>query len=211
MRGGRLLVAAGVVIAGFGLHHALSPSGPAMTPLERRIVTIAESQAGYQTSPRHSYCNKYSFYWHAGSATCPAGELSEEWCADFAAWVWHKAGVKLTYGYAPGDLNGAAVSFYLFAVDHHIWHTAKGYHAAPGDIAVYGLVTGAEPSAAHVAVVTEDPVGQAGPSVVDGDGDRTGFSEIDVVDDQSRAVASKASTALSGCVSPPPSGRGVGR
>jgi hypothetical protein len=83
--------------------------------LRRRIVAIAKSQVGYSTDPSNSYCNKYSAYWKAGNPTCPAGNYQEEWCADFAAWAWQKAGVHFTYGYRPGEINGATVSFYEWA------------------------------------------------------------------------------------------------
>ena len=67
----------------------------------QRIMAIAQSQVGYSTEPTDSYCNKFSAYWNAGAPDCPSGEKSEEWCADFAAWAWHKAGVTFTYGYGP--------------------------------------------------------------------------------------------------------------
>ena len=67
----------------------------------QRIMAIAQSQVGYSTEPTDSYCNKFSAYWNTGTPDCPSGEKSEEWCADFAAWAWHKAGVTFTYGYGP--------------------------------------------------------------------------------------------------------------
>jgi hypothetical protein len=77
-----------------------------------RIVTIAQSQVGYTTEPSDSYCNKFSAHWVAGTGGCPSGETAEEWCADFATWAWQMAGVQFTYGYGPGEINGAAASFY---------------------------------------------------------------------------------------------------
>ena len=62
--------------------------------LGQRIVAIAQSQIGYTTDPNDSYCNKFSAYWGAGASSCPGGEASEEWCADFAAWAWQKAGYR---------------------------------------------------------------------------------------------------------------------
>ena len=70
------------------------------------------------------------------------GGLSErqengEWCADFAARAWQKAGAHFTYGHAPGEINDAAVSFYERASP-----TASGTRrrvdnvASPGDVAV---------------------------------------------------------------------------
>ncbi len=101
--------------------------------LPQRIVAIAKSQVGYSTEPSNSYCNKFSAYWDAGTADCPSGERSEEWCADFAAWAWQKAGVHFTYGYGPGEINGAAVSFYEWGVANGEWHPAtSGYVASPG-------------------------------------------------------------------------------
>jgi hypothetical protein len=74
--------------------------------------------------------------------------------------------------------------------------------AAPGDVAVYGLWPGADPSALHVAIVTEDSPGQRGPDVVDGDGDRTGFAVVETGTDQVRADAGHHDSALAGYVSP---------
>ena len=170
--------------------------------LRQRIVAIAKSQVGYATEPATSYCNMFSAYWVAGTADCPSGESAEEWCADFAAWAWQKAGVRFTYGYGPGEINGAAVSFYEWGVANGKWHPAmSGYVAAPGDVAVYGLSLGADPSAMHVAIVTEDAPGQRGPDVVDGDGDRTGFSVVETGTDQVRADAGHHDSTLAGYVS----------
>jgi hypothetical protein len=170
----------------------------------QRIVTIANSQVGYSTDPANSYCNKYSAYWGSGTADCPGGEAAEEWCADFAAWAWQKAGVHLTYGYRAGQINGAAVSFYEWGVANDEWHPAtSGYVAAPGDVAVYGLSLGPDPSAVHAAIVTDDPPGQRGPDVVNGDSDRTGFSVVEAGTDQVRADAGHRDSTLAGYVSPP--------
>lgn len=182
------------------------PSRAALAGLSahQRIVALASSQVGYASNPATSYCNKFSAYWNAGSPSCPSGEASEEWCADFAAWAWQKAGIALTYGYGPGELNARAVSFYEWGVAHGTWHSASsGYRAAAGDVAVYGLSLGAYPSAAHVAIVTGDPPGRRGPDVINGDGDRTGFSVVEVGTDQFRAdTGHRGGAPLAGYVSP---------
>jgi hypothetical protein len=46
--------------------------------LRLRIVAIAEIQVGYSTEPSSSYRNKFSAYWHAGTANCPGDERAEE-------------------------------------------------------------------------------------------------------------------------------------
>ena len=174
--------------------------------LPQRTVAIAESQVGYSTDPSNSYCNKFSAHWDAGTtAGCPSGETAEEWCADFAAWAWQEAGVQFTYGYGPGEINGAAASFYEWGVANGEWHPAtSGYVASPGDVAVYGLSLGADPWAAHVAIVTDDAPGQPGPDVVNGDGNRAGYSLVETGTDQARADAGNGDSILAGYVSPPP-------
>ncbi len=172
--------------------------------LRERIVAIAESQVGYRTDPSNSYCNKFSAYWAAGTPGCPKGEKAEEWCADFAAWAWQKAGASVTYGYEPGEINGGAVSFYEWALANGHWHPATSrYVAAPGDVAVYGLSLGGDPTAVHVAIVTDDRAGRRGPDVVNGDGDRTGFSVVETGTDQVRVDAAQGESVLAGYVSPP--------
>jgi CHAP domain len=190
-------------------------AGPASFPLpsraalaglnaRQRIVAIAESQSGYTTDPSSSYCNKFSAYWGAGTPDCPSGLTSEEWCADFAAWTWREAGIQFSYAYVLGDINGAAASFYEWGVAHGTWHPASsGYIARPGDVAVYGLSVGVQPSATHVAIVTADQRGQPGPDVVNGDGDRTSFSAVETARDQRRVHADGQIAPLAGYVSPP--------
>lgn len=210
-----LIVGAGAVliIVVATLHEVLANTGsfpvPAKAALDglsmrQRIVAIAKSQVGYTTEPSNSYCNKFSAYWDAGTPDCPSGESAEEWCADFAAWAWQNAGLHVTYGYATGQINGAAVSFYDWALANGQWHPATSrYLAAPGDVAVYGLSLGADPSAVHVAIVTAGPPGQRGPDVVNGDGDRTGFSVVETGTDQVQADAGHGDSTLAGYVSPP--------
>ncbi len=183
---------------------------PPSTTFEARIVTIAESQVGYHTEPRDSYCNKFSAYWGAGTPTgCPRGLRAEEWCADFAAWVWRQAGAQFTYGVGAGDINAAAGSFYEWAQAHGRWHPATpGYQPQPGDVAVYGLDT-TTGSAAHVAIVTGDQLGARGPDVVNGDGDHTGFSVVEIGVDQYKADTGSSSALLSGYASPIRPGRTV--
>jgi hypothetical protein len=183
------------------------PSKTRLAGLNRRqrIVAIADSQIGYVTDPADSYCNKFSAYWDAGTSACPSGETSEEWCSDFAAWVWQKAGVRFTYGYGPGEINAGAVSFYHWGLANDEWHPAtSSYRPAPGDVAVYGLSLGPHPSAAHVAIVTDDPPGQRGPDVINGDGARTGFSVVETGTKELRADAPRHDkSVLAGYVSPP--------
>ncbi len=178
------------------------PRAPHLSPVRARIVSLAESQIGYATDPPTTYCNKYSAYWSSGTDGCGNGDLAEEWCADFAAWVWQKAGAAVTYQYINGDLNSSAASFYEWGKAKGTWHpVGSGYVPQPGDVAVYGLDP-ASLFAAHVAVVVGYKTGQRGPIAVNGDGDRTGFSVVEVRTNEYFADVHPKDAPLSGYVSP---------
>ena len=167
-------------------------------------MQTAENQVGYATDPPNTYCNKYSAYWYSGSSDCGNANRDEEWCADFAAWVWQSAGADVTYQFVNGDLNSSSASFYEWGIAHGTWHALGSGHARePGDVAVYDLDT-ATLVAQHVAVVVSNDPGKKGPDVVNGDGDRTGFSVVEVGDNEYRADAPGATAYLSGYVSPAP-------
>ncbi|HVC71084.1 MAG TPA: CHAP domain-containing protein [Acidimicrobiales bacterium] len=207
-----------IVVVGFTLSvvGGKSPKAPAdhnagasvvpMTPLQARIVSIAQGQVGYATDPPDTYCNKYSAYWSSGTDDCATSNLDEEWCADFAAWVWKTAGAKVDYQFIHGDLNSSAASFYEWGMAHGRWHPVGArYTPEPGDVAVYGL----DPStlvAQHVAIVTSYTRGNRGPNVVNGDGDHQGFSVVETGADEVVAdIANRTGAHLSGYVSPLPS------
>jgi hypothetical protein len=176
--------------------------GPPLTPLRARILSIAQGQVGYQTDPSDTYCNKFSSYWYAGVDDCSNGNRSEEWCADFAAWAWKEAGAEVDYRLAPGYLNGNSASFYVWGTDHGTWHPVNsGYTPQAGDVAVYGLDTSAV-TAVHVAIVTAATGNDRAPDVINGDGDKTGYSVVEVGDHQAFADAEQKGAPLSGYVSP---------
>ena len=191
-----------VVLAAAGLAYHFA-GGSDLRPLRARIVSIAQGQLGYTTDPADTYCNKFSAFWNAGVDDCGGnGNLSEEWCADFAAWVWKEAGALVTYQLAPGYLNAASASFYVWGTDHGTWHpVGSGYAPQPGDVAIYGLDTSAL-TAVHVAVVVGTTGDDAAPDVVNGDGDRTGYSVVEVGNSQAYADVKGKGAPLSGYVSP---------
>jgi hypothetical protein len=195
-----LAVGAGVV--------AYVRRGPALSPLQARIVAAAQSQVGYSTDPGDTYCNKFSAYWNAGIHDCGNDNLDEQWCADFAAWAWNQAGAEVSYRLAPGYLNGNSASFYVWGTDHGTWHpVGSNYTPEPGDVAVYGLDTSTL-TAVHVAIVVAAKGDAAAPDVINGDGDRTGYSVVEVGDHQAFADVKGQGAPLSGYVSPtsPPEG-----
>jgi hypothetical protein len=181
-----------------GTSPSLATPAPSTGTVGAQIVSNAESQVGYQDNPSGTYCNEFSAYWDAGS-DCGNGNFSEEWCADFAAWAWRVAGVSFTYGYASGDINGAAASFYQWGVANGTWHAAgSGYTPQPGDAVIYGL-NSAGTDADHVAIVTSYTSGDAGPNVVNGDWWVNGNGGVVAATDQTTATGSDS---ISGYVTP---------
>lgn len=196
------MAVASVVAVSVGVYRATRPSRPEITPLQSRIVALVDREVGYTTDPSSTYCNRFSAFWHVGAADCGNANRDEQWCADFAAWAWRKAGVRFTYGQLAGDISSASVSFYAWGVAHGTWHRAHaGFVPAPGDVAVYGLDLAAD-SAQHVAVVTAFRPGARGPDVVNGDGDRTGFSVVERGIDQYKADLHSEGGVLAGYVAP---------
>jgi hypothetical protein len=194
-----------LVLLGLGAALGLHLEGrSSLSPLRARIVAAAQGQIGYQTDPSDTYCNKFSAFWAAGTNDCGNGNLSEEWCADFAAWAWKQAGAEVAYQLAPGYLNGDSASFYVWGTEHGTWHPVGSHYAPqPGDVAVYGLDTSAV-TAVHVAVVIGTTGDDAAPDVVNGDGDRTGYSVVEVGNGQAFADVKGKGAPVSGYVSPTP-------
>jgi hypothetical protein len=96
------------------------------------VVRTALGQVGTAEQPLGSNCTKYG--------PC------EEWCADFASWVWRQAGVP--------DFTG-----YPFSGDIYRWGRRHGLSrpisagARPGDLVVYGTGPQNTSTSVHVAVV----------------------------------------------------------
>jgi hypothetical protein len=71
----------------------------------------------------------------------------------------------------------------------------------PGDVAVYGLDTSTV-TAVHVAIVVGTTGNDAAPDVVNGDGDRTGYSVVESGDGEAYADVKGKGAPLSGYASP---------
>jgi hypothetical protein len=94
-------------------------------------------------SPLGSNCNFYSGVFDVGSTACPGDYRSQEWCADFAKYVWKNAGVRDWQ-----STTSASLSFRTYGVNHGTWHKGtEGIRA--GDAAVYDDGDGS----GHVGVV----------------------------------------------------------
>jgi CHAP domain len=196
------LVLAAIALVALLVNHLV---GSSVSPLRARIVAAARGQLGYRTDPPTTYCNRFSAYWYAGVNDCGNANRDEQWCADFAAWVWKQAGAEVTYKLAPGYLNSDSASFYVWGVDHGTWHpVSSGYTPQPGDVAVYGLNLSSV-TADHVAIVTAATSRPDAPDVINGDGDRTGFSVVETGTGQEYADVHGRGGRLSGYVSPLPS------
>lgn len=109
-------------------------------PLVQRIVALAKSQdqfgASVQETPLNSNCNPYTAAFKRGWTTgCAKGTAAEEWCSDFANWVWMKSGA---------DISGITAYSYTF-VDHGsrlgTFKAGATNSPHPGDAVVWGYAS----------------------------------------------------------------------
>lgn len=151
-------------------------------PVAYRMISLAESQDQYGKhvveTPDNSNCNPYTYYWwvrgerpYSVNNHCVAGTRSEEWCSDFAQWVW------ASYGVNTGDTTGAAISFVSWGENYGAFHRGSTNDPEPGDTLVWGNMT----YGAHVAIIAGvDPGGVL--STVNGNGgpntDRVDLADV---------------------------------
>ncbi len=139
-----------------------SASSSQLTQVRQNIVCIATNELQEHWTPISS-TTKYSYY-----LTYTQG-ATEEWCADFASWVYNQAG-------APFGVNGnwrepsvAGIVSLAQQSQGFQWHPqSSGYIPVPGDLAIYYDSSSSAPYY-HVTVV----VAVNGGSVITIGGDQT--------------------------------------
>lgn len=150
--------------------------------LTARIVLDSESQdqshAAVIDTPSDTNCNPFTAAFGRGTtAGCVTGTASEEWCSDFADWVWTVAGLDTT------GIDGAAKTFVTWGQARGQFLQGINAKPAVGDAVVWGVL---DPLwGAHVGIV----VGVRG-------------SEIDVVSGNSGVSASTSGVWESGYFAP---------
>jgi hypothetical protein len=121
------------IVAASSSERVVSPS------VAEKIVGLALANVGKGACSKHSEGGK------AFDTSCMGnGGLPEFWCADFARWVWDRAGGKDT-----AELTAAAGSFYVYGQKHGTLHKKP----TAGDAVVFDYHGGG--SADHVAIVTK--------------------------------------------------------
>jgi hypothetical protein len=130
------------------------------------IASIALGQAGVATNPPETSfgsvdCDPYSTLVAAGSpssdgcggdAAHDVADQNEEWCADFAKWVWEQAGVTAHLN----TLNAGANSFYAWALADGESPAADSGTPAAGDAVLFypaGAITSST-FADHVGLIS---------------------------------------------------------
>ncbi|MGR6918756.1 FG-GAP-like repeat-containing protein [[Actinomadura] parvosata] len=138
----RSLLAVPIVALGM----VAASSAPATAATRSTIVSIAQDELG-DSSRNHeasSKCNFYTGYmrsWKPASG-CPSSDgvqwRQSDWCADFAEYVWMKAGVSDADKGDDNTITGWAESFREYGVKHGTWHSrSSGYTPQPGDAIVF--------------------------------------------------------------------------
>ncbi len=111
-------------------------SPPASGDLGPAIVAEARMFANYHEE-NTSYCNEFSSW---------LGRPCEQWCADYANYVWQQVGANT------GGLSAAAISFYSYGANNGTWKDgAYADGVQPGDAVVWG---DSYAWAQHVGIVT---------------------------------------------------------
>jgi len=123
----------------------MTPSGPALIasdggsiPLVAKIVSLARSldqnHAAVVETPLNTNCNPYSGYFGRGSTwACPKGMAAEEWCSDFANWVWARSGAQTT------GITGYSYTFVTSGMRLGTFKPGATNNPKPGDAVVWGV------------------------------------------------------------------------
>ncbi len=111
-----------------------NPQAEAATTRDK-IVAIAKSELNNDTRNHEvNGCNFYTGQVQSTSPSCPAGWGRNEWCANFAKYIWKTAG-NVEY---LNELDGWAYSFKNYGIKHGTWHAkGSGYVPRPGDAVVF--------------------------------------------------------------------------
>ncbi|MEI6700320.1 MAG: CHAP domain-containing protein, partial [Actinomycetota bacterium] len=124
----------------------MTPTGPAFgaldggpIPLVNKIVLLAKSLdqtgSGVVETPLNTNCNPYTAYFGRGSTwSCPKGTAAEEWCSDFANWVWAKSGASVT------GISGYSFTFVNHGQRLGTFKAGAANNPKPGDAVVWGYL-----------------------------------------------------------------------
>ncbi|MEU5695902.1 CHAP domain-containing protein [Actinosynnema sp. NPDC020468] len=157
-----IAAALGIAVLGANLAHdtalptvhlvAAKKPDPADQALRDRIVAAAKAELKDKSHNSEKGATKNCNYYSgkAGRGTpCGNGMRAQEWCADFARYVWDEAGAKTS------GVNSLAASFRGYGRGHHTWRKGTSLKGVkPGDVVGYRLDDG-NPDNDHVGVVTE--------------------------------------------------------
>ena len=118
-----------------------SSSSNNITNLRQNIVCLAKGQlALWKSQP--NYNAPYPGFTYAATGFLKytaSGNTYEEWCADFASWIYNQAGHPFTGGISGWDLPGVSgIETLAQQGTGFSWHPAgSGYIPQPGDLAIY--------------------------------------------------------------------------
>jgi hypothetical protein len=122
-----------------------APAGDSSASTSDAIVSGGSIATIAMANLHKGACSVNSAGGRAFDSSCTGnGGQPEYWCADFARWVWARAGVPDT-----SQLTAAAGSFYVYGQNHNTLHSEPSV----GDAVVFDYHGGG--SADHVAIVTK--------------------------------------------------------
>jgi len=126
-----------LVVLGATLATAVAVA-PASAGTTSDIAALARANEGKMACSTNSLGGNYYY------SSCSGAGSPENWCADFARWVWANSGVQFT-----NELNAMAASFYTYGTRHGTLSNSPRV----GDAAVFSP-TNSTGNIMHVAIVT---------------------------------------------------------
>ena len=175
----------------------------ALSPLRGRIVAIAESQIGYRTDPPGTYCNKYSAYWVSGRERMrerQPGRTVVRGLRRLGLANRRRSCHLPVHQRRPELLIGE-----LLRVGDRPGHMAHGRNRLCPNARGRRRLRARRnrsggPARGHSRRFCQ---GRKGPDTINGDGDHTGFSAVEIGNDQYQAdVPGQVPAPISGYVSP---------
>jgi hypothetical protein len=132
-----------------GVVHVYVSSGGFLGLIARIVLTAASQDqfhARIEDTPTGSDCNPFTASFGRGSTSgCATGTAAEQWCSDFAQWVWQTSGINTS------GISGAAKTFVTWGRSHGRFLQGINQKPAVGDAVVWGVLNPLW--GAHVGIV----------------------------------------------------------
>lgn len=110
----------------------------ALNTVRQNVVCIAQQQlAVWEAQPGYPWSGANPYSESAYEKYTYSGQTQEEWCADFASWVYKQAGFPLSSSYWDLPAVSEIYKLGLQNKNFHFYPASSNYVPVPGDLAIY--------------------------------------------------------------------------